>query len=108
MDPWMLLGVVAVSGVIIWELCKNSAPKKAVLAQAAEPEGGTKPYSLPPIIQNEDVTTSVQDPHNVTSNMKHLKPLKTETGPYGVPRKIYQGAGGARISNVYGNNYEKM
>lgn len=44
------------------------------------------------------------DPMNLTSNKTHNRLIKTERGPNGTPRNIYEGAGGGEIT-LYGHNY---
>lgn len=106
MNPYITVAVVAIGGVLIYRMCKKSAPPKALNPQSSEMgvQKGQKPYALQTIVQQDDVSHTQPDPLNLQSNQKHLNLLKTEIGPHGVPRKIYQGPGGSRI-NAHGSNY---
>lgn len=61
----------------------------------------------------KDVTTFVShytepddgwsNPNNLTTNLRHVKEIFSESGPYGVPRVYYTGPGNSKLVN-YGRN----
>lgn len=107
MNPYMTVAVIAVIGVFVCQLIKKSKSKALLPHSEERGSAGAKPYAINTVVQQDDVSHTQPDPLNYQSNIRHLNKLRTETGPYGVPRTIYQGPGGSLI-NTYGTNYESL
>lgn len=53
----------------------------------------------------QEVDDAQRDPLNTSSNLSHLPVVRRETGEFGNPRVIYEGASSNIVT--YGNNYTK-
>lgn len=70
---------------------------------------GKAPMDIGSIREYVDASAYQTDNTRITTNTGQYGPkvLREEIGPYGIPRTIYSGTGGARVP-VYGHNYANL
>jgi len=74
-------------------------------SEYSAPHDGEK--DIPMIRGYDDVANDNMSTLNIKSNADYQTVEKIETGPFGVPRRLYVGPGGVTIP-VFGNNYNKL
>lgn len=70
-------------------------------------EKGDSDTTAPALSQYEEISNDYGNPLNSSSNKQYMKLKKEEVGPFGVPRRIFEGPGGSSIP-TFGYNYDKF
>lgn len=97
---------IVIGGVLLSFYCyKAYCQSQEGISDYKEP--GDADTTIPALSQYEEIGNDYMNPLNSSSNMNYMKLKKTEVGPLGIPRIIYEGQGGSWIP-TFGWNYNKF
>lgn len=97
MNP-LFLPAVALSGYVVFKLWQRNCCAQGLTGKEKHDK------KLVVLRHYGDPSDAQIDPLNLTSNVQNNKLIKSERGPNGCPRHIYEGPGKSEIP-LYGMNY---